>query len=184
MPKKTRKEKEEIVAGLRDKVSRQTATILTQMKGLTVAEATDLRKSIRHAGGEFKVTKNTLLKIAAKETSLEPLTKDLVGPTALVFAYEDPASVAKAIKTFSRGVPKLTPFAGVLGGKTIDGEDIATLAELPGKDELLSQLVGTIGAPLNGFMRTLAGIPRRLLFVLAAIEGKKNTKENNGTRRK
>ncbi len=177
MPKKTRKEKEEIVAGLREKVSRQTATILTQMSGLTVAEATDLRKSIMHAGGEFKVTKNTLLKIAAKETPLAPLIKDLVGPTALVFAYEDPASVAKAMKTFSRGVPKLTPFAGLLGGKTISREEIATLAELPGKDELLAQLVGTIAGPLNGFVRTLAGIHRKLLFVLAAIEGKKNTEE-------
>jgi len=174
LPKKTREEKEQIIEELREKVSRQTAAVLTQMSGLTVEEATLLRRQIREAGGEFKVTKNTLLRIATEGTHLESLVKGITGPTAVVFSYGDPAVVAKAIKTFTRKVPKLSPLSALLGEKVITSEEVAKLADLPGREELISMMVRTVAAPLTGFMTTLTGVPRKLVYALSAIEGQKN----------
>ncbi len=174
MPKKTREQKEQIVMELREKVSRQTAAILTQVSGLTVEEATSLRRQIREAGGEFKVTKNTLLRIASEGTLIEKLVKGVTGPTAVVFSYGDPAQVAKVIKNFTRKVPKLSPLSALLGEKVISSEEVARLADLPGKEELITLTVRTMAAPLTGLMTTLSAIPRKLLYALSAIEEQKN----------
>lgn len=175
MPKKTRKEKEKIVEELREKVSRQKGAVLTKMSGLSVAEVTDLRRKIREAGGEFKVAKINLLKIASRGSPLEPLVHDITGSTAVVFAYDDPVTVAKTFKGFAEKVPKIEAIGGLLGGKTVTPKDVYTIAALPSKDELTAKLVCTIAAPVSGLVGVLSAIPRQLLYSLNAI---RNEKEN------
>ncbi|MDH3258025.1 MAG: 50S ribosomal protein L10 [Deltaproteobacteria bacterium] len=175
MPKKTRREKEEIVEKLKEKVSRQKGAVLTRMSGLSVAEATDLRRKIREAGGEFKVTKISLLKLASIDSPLEPLVGDITGTTALVLAYDDPVTVAKAFKGFIDKVPKVEPLSGLLGDQLITAKDILAIADLPAKDVLIAKLVGTIAAPLSGLAHVLSAIPLQLLYALVAI---KNLKDN------
>jgi len=173
LPKKTRKEKEKIVEDLREKIARQQAVYVTKMSGLTVAEANSLRRSIMDAGGEFKVAKLTLIRIASEGTPVEEVARSLTGPMAFVFAYDDPVAVAKSLKGFIKEVPKLELVSGVLSGKVISSQDIESLAELPSREELVAKIVGTIAAPLNNFVGTLAAIPRQLIYVLNAIKDKK-----------
>lgn len=173
MPKKTRKEKEKIVEELREKVSRQKGAVLTRMSGLSVAEVTDLRRKLRESGGEFKVAKISLLQIASQGSPLEPLVKDITGSTAVVFAYEDPVTVAKTFKVFIEKVPKIEAIGGLLGDKRVTPKEVLTIAELPSKDELNAKLVRTIAAPLSGLAGLLTAIPRQLLYSLTAIRGLK-----------
>jgi large subunit ribosomal protein L10 len=160
---------------LKEKVSRQKGAVLTRMSGLSVAEATDLRRKIREAGGEFKVTKISLLKLASIDSPLEPLVGDITGTTALVLAYDDPVTVAKAFKGFIDKVPKVEPLSGLLGDQLITAKDILAIADLPAKDILIAKLVGTIAASLSGLAHVLSAIPLQLLYALVAI---KNLKDN------
>lgn len=173
MPKKKRKEKEEIVTQLQKKISMQQGAVITRMSGLSVAEVTDLRKRIREAGGEFKVTKISLLKIASRESSFEPLVKDLTGSTAVIFAYEDLVPVVKAFKGFTEKVTKLETLSGVLESKAISSSDVLYIADLPPREELLGRLAGTIVAPLSGLVGVLSAIPRGLLYALKGIQEQK-----------
>ncbi|RMG60129.1 MAG: 50S ribosomal protein L10 [Deltaproteobacteria bacterium] len=173
MPKKTRKEKEKIVEDLKEKIARQKAFIVTKMSGLTVAEANTLRRSVKDASGEFKVAKLTLMRIASQGTPVAEVAEKLTGPMGFLFAYEDPVAVAKALKGFVKEVPKLEVVGGVLAGKVITPKEVESLAELPSREELIAKAVGTIAAPLNNFVGTLAAIPRQFLYVLHAIREQK-----------
>lgn len=169
MAKKTRKEKERIVEDLKEKVTRQKGAVLTRMSGLSVAEITDLRRKLREAGGELKVTKISLLKLATHGSPLEKLLEDVTGSTAVVFAYDDPVPVAKTFKGFTDKVPKIEAIGGLLGDKTVSAKDVITIAQLPPKEELTAKLVCTIAAPISGLVSVLSAIPRQLLYSLNAI---------------
>lgn len=173
MPKKTRQEKAVIVDDLREKITRQTASYVTAMSGLNVEEITELRRKVREAGGEFKVTKISLLKRASEGTTLEPIVNELTGPTAMVFAYEDPVGVARAMKGFADKVAKVEPVSGLLGDRLISKDDIVTLATLPSRDELLARMVGTIAAPVRDLVGIMAAVPRQLLYAFQAISDNK-----------
>ncbi|WIF95603.1 50S ribosomal protein L10 [Caminicella sporogenes] len=151
------------VEEIKDKLSRAQAAVLVNYRGLTVAEATELRKKFREAGVEYKVYKNNLLKIAIKGTDFEALEKDLTGPNAIAFGYEDPVMPAKIVKEFSKKHEALELKSGIVEGEYCDLEKIKAIADIPSKEVLIGKFLGSIKSPLSNFA-----------YLLQAIIDKKN----------
>ncbi|WP_238134216.1 50S ribosomal protein L10 [Calderihabitans maritimus] len=170
---KKKLDKEKVVQELKEKLSQSSAAVLTDYRGLNVAEMTDLRAKLREAGVEFKVVKNTLTWLAAKDVGLEELEPYLEGPTAIAFSYEDPVSPAKILSNFAKEHDNLEIKAGILEGKVIDLQKIKALADLPSREELLAKTVGGFQAPLYGLVNVLQGTIRNLVYVLEAIRQQK-----------
>jgi len=169
----TRAKKEELVKGLNERFSRAVLVSLVEFPGLTVGEANELRAKLRDVNGEFKVAKNTLMKIAIKGTDCELLDDMLTGPNAVVLAYEDPVAVAKVLIEFAEDHEVLKLKSGLLNGKVMDAEGLKALAKLPSREILLAQLLSVMAATPTGLVQALSGIPRKLLYALRAIEEQK-----------
>ncbi|HHV06783.1 MAG TPA: 50S ribosomal protein L10 [Firmicutes bacterium] len=168
-----RPEKEAVVAELKDKFGRAQAVVLTDYRGLTVAEVTELRKRLREAGLEYKVVKNTLTRLAVNELVGEDLDPYLVGPTALAFSYEDPVAPAKILTEFAKSAKALQIKGALLEDEVIDSDAVKALADLPPYDILVAQLLGVLQAPVRGLVTVLGGPQRKLVYALDAIREKK-----------
>ncbi len=173
----TRAKKVEIVNSLREKFNKAEAVFVTSFRGFKVAESNEIRKILRENGAEFKVAKNTLIKIASHQTPAEPVNDYIEGPTGLVIVYKDSVEVAKVLKRFLDTHPSLQIKGIVIKGKGYKGEVINDLVKLPPKDVLLAQLLGTLQAPIGNFVGVLSAIIRKFLYLLKAIEEKKLKKE-------
>lgn len=143
-------------------------TILTDYRGLSVPQIQELRSNLRASQAEMKVAKNTLTKIAAHGRDINGLDDNLVGPTALVFAWEDPAQPAKVIRDFARSSGILSIKIGVMEGEILTAEQITAIADLPSRDELIAKVVGGIASPLYGLVNVMSGPARSLAYVLQA----------------
>jgi large subunit ribosomal protein L10 len=172
-----RSKKEKVIEELHEKLGRASAAILTDYKGLTVAEITSLRDSLSAEKVEYQVVKNTLMRLACKETSASVLEPALTGTCAVAISYGDPAVPAKIIKKFSKGNEKLKLKAAALGNRLIDADQILALAELPPKEELLAKMLGTLNAVPTGLVTVLSGVPRAFVGVLAAIQRQREEQE-------
>ncbi len=142
-------------------------------RGLTFAEATELRKRLRAADANLKVVKNTLAKIAATQAGVEGLDELLEGPTAIVYCHGDPVRAAKVVQDFIKEKKKAAIRGGKLQRQVLQASEVEALASLPSKEQLIAQLVGTIAAPLTGLVRVLSGPIRSLVVVLAQVEEQK-----------
>lgn len=171
-----RREREEAVAVLAKRVQDTKGLILLDYKGINVDKVTGLRRQIREAGCEMKVAKNTLMRLATQQTVYEPLNEQLVGQTAVTFIDGDAAAVSKAITRFIKDNPDTTlqVKTGMLDTMVLDQKTIEQLGNLPSREVLLGQLLGTIAAPLTGFVTVLSDIPRKFLRVLTAINDTKS----------
>jgi large subunit ribosomal protein L10 len=156
------------VADLKDKLSRTQMTLVTDYRGLTVAEITDLRKRLREIGAELIVAKNTLTLIAAKETGYEALEEYLSGPTALAFAFDDAAKAAKAINDYNKGPKKLIVRGGMLGNSQLSANALDQVASLPTREQVLAQIVGGISSPVAGVVGVINAAVTNVLYVLQA----------------
>jgi large subunit ribosomal protein L10 len=165
-----RSRKEQIIAELHKKLERASAAILTDYKGLTVAEITTLRDSLAVEKVDYQVVKNTLMRLACKQTDASVLDPLLTGTCAVAIAFGDPAVPAKVIKKFSKSNEKLKLKAGALGNRLIDPDQILALADLPPKEELLAKMLGTLNAVPTSLVTVLSGVPRAFVGVLAAIQ--------------
>ena len=154
--------KEAKVVEIKEKLEKAQAIILADYQGLTVEEDTQLRKNLREAGVEYKVYKNTLVKIAAKELNIEGIDAYLEGPVAIAFGYEDVTAPARILYDFSKDHKKLELKAGVVEGQFYDKDSIEQLASIPSKEVLIAKLLGSIKAPLSN-----------LAYLLSAIKDKK-----------
>lgn len=170
---KEREAKAQTVNELKEYFSRSAAAILTDYRGLKVAEITQLRRRLREAGVQYKVVKNTLVRRATAELGLQELGSYLEGPTAIAFGFEDPIGAAKILTEFAKGNKNLQLKAGVLEGRVIDLKGLQALAELPSRQELLAKVLGGMQAPLYGLANVLASLPRNLVYVLEAIRKQK-----------
>jgi large subunit ribosomal protein L10 len=168
-----RSKKELIIAELHKKLGSASAAILTDYKGLTVAEITSLRDSLAVETVHYQVVKNTLMRLACKKTDASVLDPMVTGTCAVAIAFGDPAAPAKIIKKFSKSNEKLKLKAGALGSRLIDADQILVLADLPPKDELLAKMLGTLNAVPTGLVTVLSGVPRAFVCVLAAIQRQK-----------
>lgn len=159
----------ETVADLTDKFARQQLTVVADYRGLTVAELTTLRKKLRETGAEFIVAKNTLIKIAARETGGEAIESVLEGPTGLVIAYEDVAKSAKALQDFLRDVRKpVTIRGGLLGKSALPADGLEAVTKLPTRTDILAQIVGGVSSPLGGVVGILNAIVSNVAAVVQA----------------
>lgn len=146
---------------------------LADFQGLNVAEISALRHELRSAGTEFRVVKNSIAKRALQGTAMSVLDKHFFGSTAVALSSQDPVAPAKILTRFSKENPKLKLKVGFLEGKELTPEDINDLAKLPGREVLLATLLGVLQAPPTGLVNVLAGILRKFLGTLQAIQEEK-----------
>lgn len=149
--------------------------VLVNYCGLTVAEDTKLRSSMRTAGVKYTVVKNTLLRIAAKEAGIEGMDVYLEHNTAIAVAPENPIEVAKILSDFAKVHKTLVVKAGVLDGKMITADDIKALAALPSREVLLAKMLGSMQAPISGLVNVLQGTIRKFVYVLDAVRKEKES---------
>ena len=161
-----------VVDEVRQRLTSSDAAILTEYRGLNVAEMARLRRALREAGGNYKIYKNSLARFAVRELGLEELEAMLLGPTAIAFVDGDAAAVAKALRDFSRTNPALVIKGGVLGTTVLSAADAGALAELPSRDQLLAQLAGAMAAPLQQLAGLLAAVPRNFAYGIRALAEK------------
>jgi large subunit ribosomal protein L10 len=161
------------VEELAQRFKRASMALVSEYKGMTAAEATELRRRLRAVRGELRVAKNTLVRRAIKDTPFAPLEEKLGGPVGVILSFEDPVAVAKTITSFKDAGDKLKVRAGVLGGRPISLEDVRALATLPPKEVLMAQLLGLLQAPGSQLVRLLNEPGSALARVIDAI-GKKN----------
>jgi len=147
--------------------------VLTDYRGLTVEEISDLRTKLRDAEARFKVVKNTLSIRAADGTPLEAVKDHFTGPVAILYTSGDPVGPAKALMDFIKGNEKLQARVGILAGSAIDVADIKRLADMPGLEVLLAKALASMNAPASNFVRTLGEIPASFVRVLGSIQRQK-----------
>lgn len=174
MPK-TKEQKRTILRELGDKVAKAKSVVFAKYSGLTVKENEDLRNKLRAEDSEYYVAKKTLFNLAFKDKAIEGLDiKKLDGQVAAVFGYTDEVAPAKIVDQFKKDKEgKIEFVGGILENKFIDAAGISSLAKLPSKQELYAKIVGSINAPVSGFVNVLAGNLRNFVQVLKAVSEKK-----------
>src|SRR5690349_8986200 len=166
-----RAEKVAVVDEVRGKLSGAGAAVLTEYRGLTVSAMSDLRRALRAAGGDYKIYKNTLVRFAARDLGLD-IDELLTGPTAIAFVDGDAAAVAKALRDYARTNPLLVVKGGLLGERRINASEVTALADLPSREQLLSQIAGLFAAPMQQFASLLDAVPRSFAYALQALVDK------------
>ena len=145
--------KVERVEEVSEKLKRATGLVVTDYRGLTVAQMQELRRKLRAGGVDYLVVKNTLARRAAAENGLEMLEPELVGPVGMAVGYDEPVTTAKLVNDYIKQTRHLVIKSGLLGKQVLDADGVRQLADLPGRDALLGQLAGT----LNHTVAQLAG---------------------------
>jgi large subunit ribosomal protein L10 len=167
-----RPEKVAVVDEVRERFTASEAALLTEYRGIDVGDMQVLRRSLRAAGGDYKIYKNTLVRFAVRELGLE--IEDLIGgPTAIAFVPTDgdgdPVTVAKALRDFAKTNPHLVVKGGVLGDKVLSEAETKALAEIAPREELLAKFAGLMAAPLQQLAGLLQAMPRDLAYGLQAL---------------
>ena len=165
-------QKQAVVAEVAKAVSGAQAIVMAENRGLPGAAMTQLRAKARASGVYFRVVKNTLVRRAVADTPFAPLSDRMVGPLAYGIG-SDPVAVAKVLNDFAKGNEKFVITGGAMPGQVMSAKDIAALAALPSRDELLAKLLGTMQAPIAKFVRTLNEVPARFARTLAAVRDSK-----------
>ena len=169
-----RPEKIAVVAEVQEKFSNAEAVILTEYRGLDVTDMAVLRAAMKQAGGEYKVYKNTLVRVAAKELNLE-IEELLVGPTMLAFSLEDPTSAAKLVNDFTKVNSKFSVKGISLGDSLLELTKLSAIANMPSREQALSQLAGMLNAPMSQFVTILNQVPSKLVRTLQAVKEQKES---------
>lgn len=164
--------KKEIVSQLSEQIKNAKTIVFADYRGLTVEQDTELRNALRKAGVQYNVVKNTLTKLAANENGLNELEPHFNGPTAMAVSNDDVVAPAKILAEYAKKYDKLQIKAGVVEGKIFDEAQIKALASLPSKEELLAKALGSMKAPITGFVNVLNGNIRGLVVALNAIAEK------------
>ncbi len=173
MPK-TKEQKKQIIDDLDEKLKNSKSLVFADYKGLTVVEAQELRKLAKQSGAEYVVAKKTLIQKAFDKTDIKDVdVTSMDGNIALMIGFEDEVSAAKVSSEFAKDHESLKMLGGVMENKYIDLAQVEALSKIPSKNELLAKLVGSINAPVSGFVNVLAGNLRGLVGVLNAIKDTK-----------
>ncbi|MHB8348029.1 MAG: 50S ribosomal protein L10 [Acidiferrobacterales bacterium] len=165
-------QKKAMVAEVSGVLADSQAAILAEYRGLTVAQMTALRAKARKAGVYVRVVKNTLVRRAVAGSPFDCLKDHLIGPLAFA-ASQDPVAVAKLLVDFAKDNDKLRVTTGSMGGRLITGAEMQALAKLPGREVLLSILLGTMRAPVQKFVQTMNEVPAKFVRTLAAVRDQK-----------
>jgi large subunit ribosomal protein L10 len=150
--------KEAKVAEIKEKLEKAQGLVLSEYQGLNVEDDTLLRKNLREAGVEYKVYKNTLVILAARELGIEGIVTHLKGSISMAFGYEEPTVAARVLNEFAKTHKKLELKAGIIQGQVFDGAQVNELASIPPRDVLIARLLGSFKAPLSNFAYVLNSI--------------------------
>ena len=164
-----RAEKVAVVNEVKDRLEAADGAVLTEYRGLTVAELAELRRELAAAGGDYKIYKNTLVRLAIADGPQAPIHDLLTGPTAIAFVQGDVSAVAKALRDFARNNPNLVVKGGMVGTGVLSASDINVLADLPSRDTLLAQFAGALAAPLQQLAGLVQALPRNLAYGISAL---------------
>ena len=165
-------EKKAVVAELGEKLAQAQAVVLAEYRGLTVEEMTRLRVNARDGGVYLRVLKNTLARRAVTGTPFEKLADEMVGPLAYGIS-SDPVAAAKVLNDFAKSNDKFLIKAGAMPNQVMSKADVANLATMPSREELLAKLLGTMQAPIAKFVQTLNEVPGAFVRTLAAVRDSK-----------
>ena len=168
-----RSQKAAIIEAMKAKADSASIAVMTEFKGMTVEESTDLRVALRKAGGEYHVIKNTLGRIAFTDSKHDVIKGEFHDNTAVALGFDDPVEVAKALSKFAKDSKTLILRGGSIDGKPMTVADVEALSKLPSREQLLAQLLATMNAVPTNFVGLLANVVRGLLYALKAIEEQK-----------
>ncbi len=173
---KTKLQKQVMLRDITTKIDKAKSMVFTEFNAMGVKQNEELRHSLRAENSEYLVTKKTLLEIALKDKKVEGFNpRNFSGKLSVVFGYEDEVAPAKIVDEFKKKNPdSITFVGGILDNKFIDAAGVQALAKLPSKLELYAKIVGSINAPVSGFVNVLAGNLRGLVYALNAIKEKKS----------
>lgn len=169
----TRKQKEQIVEDLSDKIKRQKSLIFIDAKGVKVGDIQKLKRELKKVEAEYRVAKKTLIDLALKKEKKEMDISDFSGSLAIGLGYKDPISLIKIFAKFAKGKEGFKILGGLVEDKIVDAIQIKELSRIPSREELLAKLVWSIKAPISGFVNVLQGNLRNLVGVLNAIKSNK-----------
>jgi large subunit ribosomal protein L10 len=170
-----REEKVTAIAELREKLGKARGAVLTDFRGLTVADITDLRAALRKSQVEYTVVKNTLAKRAVQNTAVAGLSALFEGPTAVAISVTDPVAASKAVTQWAKGRTTFTIKGGAVEGRVVTASDIVSLAALPNREVLLGRVAGVMQAPIAGLARVLAASLSGFANVLDRVRERKET---------
>jgi large subunit ribosomal protein L10 len=170
----SRADKAAAIAELSDRFQSSTAAVLTEYRGLTVAQITELRGSLR-GNATYAVVKNTLTQLAAKDAGVTAFDGQLVGPSAIAFVEGDPVEAAKGLRDFAKAHPHLVIKSGVMDGKALSAEEIAKLADLESREVLLAKLAGAMNASLSNAVSLFAAPLSKAARTVDALRAKVET---------
>ncbi len=165
--------KSEKVAQIKEKVEKAQVAIVTEYQGMSVEEITKLRRALQKEEGDYMVTKNTLAKLAVKDTNYELLSELLTGPIAIAFGYGDQVMPAKALAKFIKETEKGKIVGAVLDGKLLSAEEAKALASLPSKQEIYAKMLGCINSPASGIANSINAVMSQLTRTMAAVRDQK-----------
>ena len=166
---KVRPDKIATVKEVQSRVDTTSTAVVTEYRGLTVAQISSLRRQLRSIGADYKVFKNTLVRRAITGTSVESLGEFLTGPTAIAFVDGDVSAVAKTLRDFAKEAPSLIVKGGVVNGKSLSLKDLSALADLPSRDVMLAQFAGLLASPLRTMAGLLKAVPQNFAYGLSAL---------------
>jgi large subunit ribosomal protein L10 len=159
--------KRELISTLHDELKSTGVVVVAHNTGMVAAQSADFRRRVKDAGGSVRVAKNTLAKLAFKDTDAAKLTELMKGPTILAFST-DPIAAAKAAVTYAKGNDKLVILGGAMGKTILDAKGVKALAELPSLDELRAKIIGLLNAPATKIARTVKEPGAKLARVIQA----------------
>lgn len=166
----TKEKKESIIKDIESKIEKQKSIVFMDFAGVKVKDLSALRNSLKKAKNELRVAKKTLMGIAFKNKNIDVNAKEITGEIGLVFGYEDEVSGAKLVNQFIKTSPNAKIVGGYIDNKFYNSADMIRIAELPGKEQLIGSLLGTLNAPASNFVGVLGGNLRKLVFVLSQIK--------------
>ena len=167
--------KQEAVKELNEVFQKATSAVLANYQGIDAASITAMRASMKSQSVEFRVVKNTLAKLAAKNTPFEALDASFTGPVSVLLSYDDPVAPAKVLADQRKADAKKTPkvLCGLVEGKMISAEGVAALADLPSREALLGQMLSVFQGPTTNFVGVFSSLLRKLVGTLDAVREKK-----------
>jgi len=170
----TRKEKEEILGELEASLEGAKSVVFADYRGTTVKKIDELRKKLRAEQVSTRVAKVTLIRKALEKQGVDTSALDFKAPVAMLVSKEDEVSPARIVSDFAKENKSIQVLMGVMENKVISADQVKALASLPSKQELYGQVVGTIAAPISGFVNVLSGNLRNIVYVLNAIKESKS----------
>lgn len=157
----------------KESISKAKVAVVADYRGFTVAEITELRRSLQKENSDFTVIKNTLAKIAIKDTPFEGLGEYLQGPTGIALGFGDEVSPAKVLTQYVKKAKKGEVRGGSLENNVLNAKEIQKLAELPSKEELYAKMLGSVNSPASGLVNTVNGVARALVIAMDQVRQQK-----------